>query len=674
MDTCSKILPEKTNPNTHDDTHSVNHTRRTTGHHYTHSNKSPSHSWDSGVCVHMELNSDDLLPCTELEKTSDHKKNNESDSPKISPRPEVENNNGEVAEGDQDVNYIADVIPEVNNRKGLMPPSPLALPPPLPPRHHQRSSALEKAFSQGPQLKASIRENEPLHSLVCQTSPVLGRVKGSNLCLDLVHGAVPDMYDGSKGGILPKGEPNVQTQVSPRPPRKPPIKPPRCNIPKRAEETEKGKQKAECRQHREKMGHECNRHEQDLTERNEKAEENEETSQTESNLDMGKPPQQILVLFADMEEGWEEGENWGKEDEDPSSTTPSTAENSSQLAMACSDLTPDEEPLIAANNRNCTPTVSAMIPPNPPPKPHQKCLPKLPFKPPQLLSAMRVGIELEKERRKQEDKQWRDTDLVDRERGEREGEGKDRGMINGDTEPTTPTMTEMPSQIVEIVIKSIPKSSVNQEVQLPRGEQRFDLKPPRRNRPTSVITPENQTLHRESQHPGKQHQNSANGQVQPGPLQQEVTARVSPIGTVSNGETLKWTDKNKDIQRSGQEVQDSEVISKLPSRHLEETDVVRTKLDPCWLELKRLEGIAETLPDGELKQTNQKTNARGMVKQLAKKVLGRLKGGREEKRRMKVEMKMDGVRDDDIDLTEVSSLFKNGILKTCVLLASFCNV
>ncbi|XP_044041602.1 cilia- and flagella-associated protein 251-like isoform X2 [Siniperca chuatsi] len=278
-----------------------------------------------------------------------------------------------------------------------------------------------------------------------------------------------------------------------------------------------------------------------------------------------------------------------------------------------------------------------MIPPQPPPKPHPKCPPKPPIKPPQLFGAMRAGIEEEKERRKQEDEQWKD--LVVKERDE--SEGQDIGKVNGDprdTELTTPTVTEMPSLLEETVMKS----RVNQEVELPKGGKIFCLKPPCRNRPTAALTAE----HRESQHPGKQPQNKANGQVQPGPLPQRGPARVNPLGTDSN------TEYNKEIQMSGQGRQDCEVISKFPSGHRAGTEVEGTR-QPGLQRLEDAQEIAETLPDGEPKQTNQKTNARGKVKKLAKKVMGRLKEAREEKRKIKVEeMEMGGVREDVTELTQ----------------------
>ncbi|XP_070767841.1 uncharacterized protein [Enoplosus armatus] len=621
----------------------------------------------------MEPNFDDALLSTELEERHDHKGNSESDSPEINPQPEVQDNNGELAEEDQDANYFpmsdpvictaggprgstSAVIPEVD-RKALMPPSILAIPPPLPPKSHQRSLAFERTLSQ--QLKSFNKENKPLNSLARSTSPVLSGVKGNNLCLDPVPGEVPDTHNSYACGILPKVEPKSPPQLPPRPPHKSPIKPPQHNNPKRAE-TDEGKQRrkqeAEWRKHTGQIEDKRNRQEQYPTDRNQKMVENEETSGIESLLVVVKRPRQILVLFTDKEKGGEEGEDREKADEDHSNiglTTPAMTENSSLLAMGCSDLIPDQQPDMAATNRNCTSTVSAkpegMIPPQHSPKPHPKCPPKPPIKPPQLFSAMRAGIEEEKERRKQEGEQWRDKDLVNKGRDESEGQGQDKGgKVNrdlSDTELTTPTVTEMPSQLEETGMKS----TMNQEVVLPGGGNRFCLMPPCRNRPKPVITAENQTLHQESHHPRKQHQNKANEPC-------KVPARVNPSGTDSNTETLKWTENDKEIQMSRQGGQESEVISKLPSGRREGTEVVRTKLDPCQRGLQRLEDAAEigdTALDGEAKQTSQKTSARGKVKKLAKMVVGRLKEGREEKRRNKVEeMHTDGEREEDIELTQ----------------------
>ncbi|XP_035515642.1 uncharacterized protein si:dkey-9i23.6 [Morone saxatilis] len=486
-------------------------------------------------------------------------------------------------------------IPEVDDAKALIPP-------PLPLKRHQRSPEFETTLSQGPQLKAFNIES----SLACKSSP-----GGPSQCLDLVPGEVQDMH--SSCIFLPKVEQkchkNEQTQFAPRPPLTPPIKPPRHNKPKRAELEE------------ENTGDKKNRQEQELVERNENTEENGETSKIESHLHIGKPPRQILVIFTEylQEKG---GEDRGEEDEEPNNIglTTTLTKNSSLLAMKGSDLTSDEEPDMAATNRKSIVSVKQepTIPPQPPPKSHQKCRPKPPIKPPQLFSAMRSRIEEETENRKQVDEWLRDNGLVDKERNKEENEGKDGGKVNVDTESMIPTMTEMPSRPTEIVMKSIPKSSVYQEVELPRAGQRFCLMPPCRNKPTSEITTENKTLHH-SQLPGKQHQNHAN-EVHHGPLPKKITIPV------------RW-------------VQDSEVISKLQSGHQEGTEVVGSKLDPHQLDAQE---IAEMLLDGELKQTIQKTNARGKVKQLAKKVIGRLKEGREDKRRSKaLEMETD-----DTELTQ----------------------
>ncbi|TKS69382.1 hypothetical protein D9C73_003446 [Collichthys lucidus] len=180
--------------------------------------------------------------------------------------------------------------------------------------------------------------------------------------------------------------------------------------------------------HNEKMRDEENRQEQDLS--NEKIEENEETSQIESQLDMSKPQQQILVIFTDKNNDGEKGEDRMKgESVNTRLTTPTVGENVSLLAMECSDLIPDVDPDMAPTNRSDTATVSAKpdstISPQPPPKPHCKSPPNPTVTHPQLNDTMRAGAE-EKMERTQDDEQWRGKDLVDKERDEKEEEGKDR--------------------------------------------------------------------------------------------------------------------------------------------------------------------------------------------------------------------------------------------------------
>nr|XP_046256563.1 myb-like protein X [Scatophagus argus] len=540
----------------------------------------------------------------------------------------------------------------MDNRKELTFPSTLATPPPLPPKSYQRSPISAKTLCQGSQLKASKTEKKPLNSLGCHATPVLGGVKGTNQSLGHVPVEEHGMLNSSIVGILPKLEPNSQTQYSPRPPLKSAIKTPRSN---NSEEGIHGsKQEAEWKELKEKLMDKKNIQEQDLTERNEKMEENEETSQTENHLDLSKPPQQMLVSFTDKKNGGEKGQDREKEDQDPGNiglTTSTMTETSSLPGM---DITTDEESDLAPTNRNCTSTASSKpeptILPHPPPKPPRKYPPKLNIKTPQSIDSMKAGTEEEKEMGKQNDEQWIDKDLMNKEKDENEGEVKDREKLNGDNESTTSIMTEMPFQPGEITM-NIPKSAVNQVVEWPAEGRRFCLMPPCRNRAMPVITTENDAVNYESQNPRKEHQNKTNGQL--GPLSQEVLAQVNHSETDSNMETLKWTESTE-IQMSG--LQGSVGMSELSSGHQGETDVMGVKLDPCQLGLKRSEGtqeIAEALLDGQLKHTNQKTNAREKVKQLAKKVMSKLKDGREEKRRTKtVEMDMAGVRENDIDVTK----------------------
>lgn len=114
----------------------------------------------------MELNLYVSLLRTEKKSNIYNIENFNSDSPKI--KPEMQNNNRELAKKDQDVNDIVlsdpDPVTEVDNRKALTPP-------PLPPK---RSPAFEKTLS--PQLKAFDKDSKPWNSLACQTSPVLSEI------------------------------------------------------------------------------------------------------------------------------------------------------------------------------------------------------------------------------------------------------------------------------------------------------------------------------------------------------------------------------------------------------------------------------------------------------------------------------------------------------------------
>lgn len=600
-------------------------TQNINGQNHTHSNRSPTHSLDSGIYVHMEINFDDSVLSTDVQDTTRHKESNES--PKI--KPEVQINSGELAEKDledQDINYIfksdpdlvfptagglkgssSIVTPEMDKRKALMPPSVLAIPPLLPSKRYQRCATFEKTLGQGPELKAFDEDNKPFNSLEFQTSPVLGGVKGNNQCSDLVHGEELDIHNSCTFGFYPKMQPKCPPQLPPRPPPKPPIKPPRLNKPNRAEteeEVEENKQKAEWEKHNKKMEDKRRRQEPNQIDSNEKIERNKETSGTESHLDVSKPPQQILVVFTDNGKDVEESKG-RKEVEylcDIGLATPTTTDKSSQLAVECLQ----EESDMVAGNTNTSSTVSAkpepMLPPKPPPNPHQKCPPKPPMKPPQLFSTMRAETEEEKERWKQEEEWWRNKD--------NKKDENDRG---------------------------------EKDIQKEYGKD-----PPLA----------------QSQDPGRQEQNTENGHVQPGPLPSVLPAQVNLIGTDSTTKTFKITKNDKEIQLSGQGGQDSEVISKLPSGFLEGTEVVRTELDACQLELKKVEDvhkIAETLPDGEPKQTNrQKTNTRGKVKNFTKKMMVKLKKGKEEKRRIRVDgMEMDGVREQDNEVTKVSYTSNN---------------
>ncbi|XP_018516198.1 uncharacterized protein LOC108872805 isoform X2 [Lates calcarifer] len=591
-----------------------------------------THSVDSGVCVNKDLSFDVSLQSTDCGATSDHRENNQVDGPETNSQPEAQNSNEEPAERnseDRDMNYAAisdpglvtgtagglkgstsAVTPEMDNTKAL---SMLALPPPLPPKRRQRSPTFEKTSSPGQEFKAFNTEDKTLKSLACQMSPVLGGVTDNTRCSDLISGKVPNTHNNYTFGTLPK----LQPQCVPQPPQRPPPKPVKSSQ----------VVNSKWRKHNKKTRDTMNMQKRDLTETNEMMGENEEKSEMEYHLNVSKPVREILVLFTDIEK---DGEKM-KEDEYLSDTelTPTMTENPS--------LPPSgEKPDSAATSCNSTvsPKPGPMIPALPPPKSYQKCPPKPPIKPPHLLSTMRAGIEEEKERRNQEEKQWREKDLLDEERDENGGERKDRGEVNGeprDTELTSPTVTEISSQLGEMVKKSTSNTSGSQEVESPRGG----------------------TLDGQSQHQWKQHQSEANRQVKSGPLPQEVPAQINPIGPDSNMEMIKWTEKSKGIQMSGQ---GGQVISDLPPGFSEGTEVVGTQFSPCQPGLKRLEDvleIVETPPDGKAKQTNQKPGAKGKVRQLAKKVMCRLKEGREEKRRTKVgEIEIEGITEDETEVAQ----------------------
>ncbi|GAA6227154.1 uncharacterized protein LOC108872805 isoform X2 [Lates japonicus] len=572
------------------------------------------HSVDSGVCVNKELSFDVSLQSTDCAATSNHKGNNQVDGPETNSQPGAQNSNEEPAERnseDRDMNYAAisdpglvtgtagglkgstsAVTPEMDNTKAL---SMLALPPPLPPKRRQRSSTFEKSSSPGQEFKAFNTEDKTLKSLACQMSPVVG-VKDNTRCSDLISGKVPNTHNNYTFGILPK----LQQQYLPQPPQRPPPKPVKSSQ----------VVNSKWRKHNKKTGDTMNMQERDLF-----------------HLDVSKPVREILVLFTDIEK---DGEKI-KEDEYLSDTelTPTMTENPS---LPPSGEKPDTA--VTSCNSTVSPKPGPMIPALPPPKSHQKCPPKPPIKPPHLLSTMRAGIVEEKERRKQEEKQRIDKELLDEERDENGGKGKDRGEVNGeprDTELTSPMVTEISSHLGEMVMKSTSNTSGSQEVESPRGG----------------------TLDGQSQHQWKQNQSEANRQVKSGPLPQEVPAQVNPIGPDSNMEMIKWTEKSKGIQMSGQ---GGQVICDLPPGCSEGTEVVGTQFSPCQPGLKRLEDvleIVETPPDGKAKQTNQKPGARGKVRQLAKKVMCRLKEGREEKRRIKVgEIEIEGVTEDDTEVAQ----------------------
>ncbi|KAM7418310.1 hypothetical protein PAMA_015769 [Pampus argenteus] len=393
-------------------------------------------------------------------------------------------------------------------------------------------------------------------------------------------------------------------------PPKPPIKPLQLFSAMRTETVEEIKERKDETEREQHKENSTSRQEPNPSDRNKKTEGKKQTSEPESQLDVGKISLQVLVIFTDNEKDGEESKG-------------------------------RKESNMAPGNANTTSTVSVQpeptFPPQPPPKPHRTCPPKPPIKSPQLFCAVRPERE---EKRNQKEEWWRNIDNENNENNENDRGEKDKKKENEslvDCEMTSPIITDTSSQLQETIVESIPKSSANQESELPTEGKRFCLNPPCRNKPMPVLTAENQTLTQ------SQEQNTENGQDRPGPL---------PVETDSTTKMVKITE-NDEIQLS---VQHSQVISTLPSGFPEGTEVVRTKLDVHQLEQKKVhdvQEIAETLSDGAPKQTNQKNNARGKVKRLAKRMMGKLKEGREERRRTRAgEMEMDGVREQSSEVTK----------------------
>ncbi|XP_067354930.1 uncharacterized protein si:dkey-9i23.6 isoform X2 [Channa argus] len=559
----------------------------------TGSNKPRIQSVDSGVYVTM----DEYLHSTELEKTNDVKENHQNESLKINPQPEVQNSDGAVLglKGS-----TSSVILKVDKSKALSPPAVLS-PPPLPPKKNRKQPGFKKSSSQGTELKVSNEENKPINSLICQMSPAPGGDKDDHLCSGLITGKIPEVHNSCIFGILPKGATKCFPQPSAKPAHKPPRKPPRLNKLKRAEvEEQQQRRKPEVgrTEQEDKKGGERSRHEQYLTEREDKTKENTEASARQVHLGLAKPSRQILVIFTDMDK--DKGE-----DEDPSNTATNTLNQMEQSSM----LPHDEKP---ATNSTCKSENSPKPDLKIPAKPPIKCCPVPPIKPLQLLSTMKAAIEEDKERRKQEEEQRRYEDTLDKGREEYEGEANE---VFRDTKLSSTALTEMSQQVEELT----------------RGGQRFNLTLHYRNSPKPVNTAGNQTIQLRSQLLETQRPNKANGQFNAFSLLQDVSLWISPSETDSNMETLKCTE-NKNIHISEQ------VIAKMYSGCPQDAEVFSTELDPCQLVLKRLENtqdIGDTILDGDLKQTNQKPSARMKVKTLAKKVMCKIKEGRDRKRRIK---------------------------------------
>ncbi|XP_026214500.1 putative uncharacterized protein DDB_G0292292 isoform X2 [Anabas testudineus] len=624
-------------------------TQRTRGQNHTCSNMSHTQSLDLGVYVHIENNFDGSLLNTQLEEANDYQENNQTECPNINLQPEVQNNNRELVEKDskeeQYKNPIARsdpdlvigtavglkdstsaVISQADNLKSQRPLSMLVCPPPLPPKNYKRSSAFEKPLVQSPNLKV-FNEVKPMNSQTCQMSSLLCGVKENNQCSDLANGnTIPDIHNiGTFENVL-----KMESKYSPKPspPRyKPPIKPPRLNNPAWPEtegRKQTRKQEVEQSKNKEKVGDRDNKHQQDLSERNEKMEENEETSGKESHLDDGKLLQQI---FTEKEEGGEDGQSRGKENEDPSEElTIMEMTNNSTL------LRPDEKPDTAMTNGTYKTTISAKpestIPLKPSPKPRRNDPPIPPIKPAHLSITMRAVIKKQRESWKQEEEQWRDN-LLDEETDEYKEEGNEESKDPRDTEMTAATMTETSSELEDTVKESIPDSSVNQEVELPSKAQRFSLMSPYRNSPKPLNTSENQTL-LQSQLPGTQQQNREDEQFNPGRLPQVAPVRVNDVGVDSDVETLRLTENYEDIHLS------MPINSKLSSKHLQTAEL-----------LEDTEEIDETVVDGELRQTRHKHSAGRRMINFAKKIVCKLKEARDEKRRFIVE-------EGELDGTEVT--------------------
>ncbi|XP_029912456.1 uncharacterized protein LOC115362612 [Myripristis murdjan] len=323
--------------------------------------------------------------------------------------------------------------------------------------------------------------------------------------------------------------------------------------------------------------------------------------------------------------------------------------------------------------------------------------PELSPTPPQLFISVMARTEEEKEMRKEhegeekkyKEKVWDKQEEVEREQNEKKGDQKEMGQTEkcfelsklalpqeilaeeeeketeergddgkhkgkGKDNPDkfgliTPMMTENYTQIGEIGMRSILNSSVDQEVGWTREERVAPFpKPPRKNKPNTVLHTEIQTLHPPTQDPMKEDQYTSSGDIHREPLLRDThDALIKPSETDTWTGAVKRTVDHKGMQlyhHGGHNLVPGNdmVIFKMSSGHLKETDVVGRELDPGE---RGWGGQQETI------ETDHKNKAVGKMKKLAMK-MGRLTEARQQGRgNGGVKEERDGVREEDDEIT-----------------------
>ncbi|KAM3623940.1 uncharacterized protein V6R79_017167 [Siganus canaliculatus] len=492
--------------------------------------------------------------------------------------------------------FVPAPIRHVNNEKAQIP---AVIPPPLPPRLHQKSPTLGKTSNQSPQLNASKSAKLPASHT--------GGVKENNQSWHLNSGEVPGADSDCLHGILPKVEEKCHQQFYLRLPLKAEINASWHEKSQRPE-TDKNKHRqtkeAEQKIIQNRLRQETEGREWAPMKRIGETGENEKIAEVE-NVKTGKPSRQILVLFTDQEEFTRNRETKGKGE------VPGNIWSTIQtLASDSSKSSPVQGLNEASANRQCPSE------PHPPPKPPRKKNPPnlQAVSPTQVFTAVMTGEEEVEERRKEEDGQPGHKVLE---------ESDEKFDGNTDTQDRKET--------------HILKSAVRLEGELQRGEQMFDLKPLNSSKETAAVTGESETVQDESQH-----------QHGPDPPPQEALAWINTTSTDSSLEA-----SNREKQKSEQsEPTHGDAFSKLPSGRQKETEATPTTSLLGLKGSKDTQEGAETLQDGPLKQTNHKANTKHKMKDFGKKMMCRLKKGKEEKKRVKVgELEHDETLEDDAELT-----------------------